>query len=277
MTGTATAAEPRSGLQHISPARLNVMRTYLVVCALVIAIAELAIAADASTVGLLFDGAAVLLLASNRWHFAPSGTQSPPQALSTACAVLALLPIMRLLSVTMPHKRVAEMGWYVLIGLPLLAVMIPLMGEQEDLRKMLRLQGKYLSQGMIALGGIPLGLLGYAIAQPKPLPSGQLLNSPVVAFIILTIFTGLMEEILFRGLLTDSAERFFGPVLGTLGVTVLFAVFNVGGGLWFAIFALYYGLTFSLIVRRTGSLIGVTLAHGVLNTGLLVIWPQVFG
>jgi membrane protease YdiL (CAAX protease family) len=129
---------------------------------------------------------------------------------------------------------------------------------------------------VIALGGIPLGLLGYAIAQPKPLPSGELLNNPVVAFIILTIFTGLMEEILFRGLLTDSAERFFGPVAGTLGVSVLFAVFNVGGGLWFAIFALYYGLTFSLIVRRTGSLVGVTIAHGLLNTGLLVIWPQVF-
>ena len=130
MTGTATTAEPRSGLQQIPPARLNVMRTYLVVCALIIAIAELAIAADAAAVGLLLDGAAVLLLVSNRWHFAPSGNQAPPQGLSTACAVLALLPIMRLLSVTMPHKRVAEMGWYVLIGLPLLAVLIPLIQQE---------------------------------------------------------------------------------------------------------------------------------------------------
>lgn len=276
MTDTATASESRTAMQQIPSGRLNVMRAYLLVCALVIVVAELAIAAGAAPAGLLLDGAAVLLLVSNRWHFAPSGTQAPPLELSSACAVLALLPIMRLVSVTMPHKRVSEMGWFVLIGLPLLAVLIPLMGEQQHLRKLLRLQGQYLSQSLVALSGIPLGLLGYAIAQPKPLPSGHLLNSPVVAFIILTIFTGLMEEILFRGLLTDVAERFFGPPLGMLGAGVMFAVFNVSGGLWFAIFALYYGLMFGLVVRRTGSLVGVTVAHGLLNTGLLVIWPQVF-
>lgn len=276
MTGASTIHE-QDGLQGVTPGRMNVMRGYLALCTVLVVAAELAIAGGAFSTGLLLDGAAVLLLFSNRWHVAPGGTQAPPDALSSACAVLALLPIMRLLSVTMPHKNIPEMGWYVAIGLPMLLVLIPLMGEQERLRTMLRIRGKVLSQGAIALLGIPLGMLAYAIAQPKPLQDGPLLNNPVVAFIVLTIFTGLMEEILFRGLLPDAAERFFGPMTGMFGASVVFAVFNLGGGLWFAIFALYYGFMFSLIVRRTGSLVGVTIAHGLLNTGLLVIWPQVWG
>ena len=180
---------------------------------------------------------------------------------------------------TVPLKETAVIAMTAPVAtlLPMLLVLIPLMGEQERLRTMLRIRGKVLSQGAIALLGVPLGMLAYAIAQPKPLQDGPLLNNPVVAFIVLTIFTGLMEEILFRGLLPDAAERFFGPMTGMFGASVVFAVFNLGGGLWFAIFALYYGFMFSLIVRRTGSLVGVTIAHGLLNTGLLVIWPQVWG
>ncbi len=254
------------------------MRGFLAVCILLIVAGEISTAAGAPFVGIALDAVAVALLASSRWHFTPSGTQSPPDALMQACVVIAMLPIMRLLSVTMPLKRVSDLGWYVLIGLPLLPILMRLMGEQPHLRLQLRASGKYLSQGLIALIGIPLGMFGYVIAHPDRLASGSLLHNPVVAFVILTVFSGLLEEVLFRGLLSDAIERFFGPLVGILGASALFAIFNAGaGGLWFAIFALYYGFTFALIARRTGSLVGVSLAHGLLNTGLIVVWPRVWG
>jgi membrane protease YdiL (CAAX protease family) len=42
------------------------------------------------------------------------------------------------------------------------------------------------------------------------------------------------------------------------------------------IFVFAVGLAFAYAAVRTRSILGVTMAHGLLNLGLLVVWPALF-
>jgi membrane protease YdiL (CAAX protease family) len=56
--------------------------------------------------------------------------------------------------------------------------------------------------------------------------------------------------------------------------SILFATMYIGSlSLSYVIFMGLVGLFFSWCVYRTASLWGVTLAHGVMMAGMLLVWP----
>jgi CAAX protease family protein len=68
-------------------------------------------------------------------------------------------------------------------------------------------------------------------------------------------------------------------VLGRAGVlwsTLVFVVAYLGvRPAAYVVFIGAVGLAFAWLVERTGSLLGVAVAHGLLNVGLIVVWPAV--
>jgi membrane protease YdiL (CAAX protease family) len=244
-----------------------------------IVVAEIVFVVGDVGAGTVCDASLVALLLS---HFTLRSPQRLPRQESGVVLdpwvrllpVLALLPLLRILSVTMPVQRTAEIYWYALVGIPLLlGVLLTLRLLDLNLESVGLGRGIPVLQSAIAWSGVPLGLMAYALARPQPLVGRGSLSMLFVGIIILLLFSGLVEEMLFRGLLQPVAIAAFGQA-GLGASALLFAAMYLGTrSAPYVIFILGAGLFFGWCVRRTGSLWGVAIAHGVMNVAALLILP----
>jgi len=189
---------------------------------------------------------------------------------------LTLAPLIRLLSLSLPLIRFPQASWYPIVAVPLLIaawIVIRLLGVSRG-ELGLRV-GNLPLQLMLIGGGLGLGAAEYAILQPAPLVADYTWGTIVLPALSLVIFTGFTEELIFRGLLQAVAA----PALmrsTIIYVALLFAALHIGYlsvadvGFVFAV-----GLLFGQIVHRGGSILGVTLAHGLTNVTLFLIMPYV--
>jgi len=91
--------------------------------------------------------------------------------------------------------------------------------------------------------------------------------------LILLIFTGFLEEIIFRGIIQRGAAGTLGRY-GIFYVSAIFAVLHIGyKSILDVVFVFLVALFFGYLVSRTGSLIGVTISHGMTNIALYLIIP----
>jgi membrane protease YdiL (CAAX protease family) len=90
---------------------------------------------------------------------------------------------------------------------------------------------------------------------------------------LLLLCTGFVEEFIFRGVLQRTAVEAFGG-WGIVYVSLLFAILHMGFLSWIdVVFVFVVALFFGWVVKKTGSLFGVTLAHGITNIVLYLIIP----
>jgi uncharacterized protein len=243
-----------------------------------IVVAELCVVFVSLRIGVALHGLIVFALLN--YYIAATRRRDPIAAGAATrwdvLVVLALVPLLRILSATMAVRDVSELYQYLLIGIPVLlaAVLATRLVAARRVRTWARCD---LAQATIALLGVPLGLLGYVIARPAPLSDARSWATLVLGPPILLIFTGLTEELVFRGVLQQALVEFAGDrglVLGGL----LYAVAYLGVRPWgYAAFAVGVGLVFAVLVYRTRSLAGVALAHGLLNIGVIIVWPILIG
>jgi membrane protease YdiL (CAAX protease family) len=189
---------------------------------------------------------------------------------------LALVPLMRILSLVMPVRFVPAIYWYVLINLPLLlAIFLAAQLLRATPRELGLRMRAWPTQLAIAVVGVPLGLAAFLILRPAPLVRLSTLDAPhlVSGAAILLVFVGFTEELLFRGLLQREAEVVFGR-LGLAFSSLLFAIMYIGSqSVGYVLFMGLVGLFYGWCVRRTGSIWGAALSHGLLAIGLVLIWP----
>jgi membrane protease YdiL (CAAX protease family) len=189
--------------------------------------------------------------------------------------ILALLPLMRLLGHAMTPLSPEPIVSYVLVGLPLLlavSLTARLIGRSPvDFGLVPRSWPSHLG---MALAGVPLGLIAYLILRPQPITNHLDWIQVVIGAVILTTCAALSAEVIFRGMLQRIASEIFGRS-GLLWSSILFAVMHIASlSAGYVIFAGVVGLIFGWHVNRTGSLWGVVLAHGLLLSGLMLVWPH---
>jgi membrane protease YdiL (CAAX protease family) len=130
-------------------------------------------------------------------------------------------------------------------------------------------------QAGIALAGIPLGLVGYLAAAPEEIAGGAEPKRLVVGSLVLLVFVGFTEELLFRGLLQRVLRELFGRA-GLPLAAGAYAFCYAGSLSWpYVAFAAATGLFFGSCVARTRGLVGVCVAHGLLAIGAVLVWPLV--
>ncbi len=188
---------------------------------------------------------------------------------------MTLCPLIRILSLTMPLAPFPLMYWYMIVGIPLFAaafVVVRLAGYAG--RSIWLRAGRLPLQLAIGLVGLPLGLMEFYILHPTPLvPVFDLSRILLPAFILL-VFTGFAEELIFRGILQKAAQDYLGRRPALIYVSFLFAVLHITHLSALDVFFVFgVAVLFAVIVRRTGSLLGVTLAHGLTNITMYLIWP----
>jgi membrane protease YdiL (CAAX protease family) len=182
-----------------------------------------------------------------------------------ALLVLALVPLGRVTSLALTPR--GDGAWaYLLTGLPLLVAVLWM--RRGSTAPMVRSRPAWHAIA-VALAGVPLGLLAWALFDLPP-AGGMVI--PLAALVVF-VFAGVLEELLFRGLVQRALTRPVGArdfaVADLLFVAAYLPTRDVGLIIWMAVL----GLGAGYYVRRTGGLTAVAVAHGLLAAGALVIWP----
>jgi membrane protease YdiL (CAAX protease family) len=191
---------------------------------------------------------------------------------------LGLAPLIRLISLPLPLMQFDFIYRTLIVGVPLLiaaAAIYRLSGyKPEQIGLTL---GKHQSTQLVAgLAGLVLGFLEYLILRPQSLTESFGLGS-ILLLVLMLILAGFLEELVFRGLMQRASLRKL-RIFGPLYVSLAFAVLHIGYKSWIdLVFAFLVGFAFSVIVEHTRSLVGVTLAHGLANISLFLIFPVLVG
>ena len=188
---------------------------------------------------------------------------------------LSLAPLIRIVSLSMPLSQFGDIQSYGIVAVPILVgiiVTVRILGyKPPDIGLTIY---KLPLQLLVALSGLWLGLAEYGILKPEaPIPTltgGEIFFS----ILIFIIATGFVEELAFRGVIQRAATEVLGG-WGWIYAGALFSVLHIAylsPAHWYL--TLTIGLLFSWIVKKTGSLLGVTLAHGIANATLYLGIPS---
>ncbi len=207
--------------------------------------------------------------------FVVQSALAPDRAQRNLFMALCLAPLIRILSLSMPLAPVPQIYWYLIIYGPLLAATVVVMLNTGLGRRDVGL----VSRGwplQVVLGvviGLGLGVLEYIILRPVPLATSFTLLGVLAPAFILIVTTGFGEELIFRGVMQTLSDRVMG-LWSVLYVSLIFAVLHIGHySALDVVFVFLVALLFTAIMKKTGSLLGVTLAHGIANSMLYCVMP----
>jgi membrane protease YdiL (CAAX protease family) len=191
--------------------------------------------------------------------------------------LMSIAPLIRILSLSLPLQKIGLplIYWYMVIGV-LLFLAAFTASRVTDLHgsRIGWSLGFWPLQLGIGLIGFGLGYVEFLILRPGPLAAYITWVDIAVAALILMIFTGLLEEYIFRGLMQSATMQMMGTA-GLWYVAILFAILHLGyHSLADVVFVLLVGVFFGWLVWKTQSLLGVSLAHGIANISLYVIYPM---
>jgi uncharacterized protein len=229
---------------------------------------------------------AILLVVLLNHHLRGAAGAEEPAAGSSGTAplrphalpILALLPLLRLVGLLMLAAGIPLLYRHALIGVPVLLAALLTIGLLGISPKRLGLAPTLApAQLVLAASGVPLGLIAYAILRPPPLAPGLDWRDLAAGAVILGLLAGLGEELIFRGLLQRVAGEVFGGagIVWSSGMAGIMYLGSLSPA--YVLFMVALGTLFGWAVRRGGSLWGVIVAHGLLNVGLFMIWPTIWG
>lgn len=205
-------------------------------------------------------------------HAARSNPLTSGRELYTA---MALLPIVRVLSLTIPLGLADVPIRLALVNAPLIgATVVAAVVLGYDRRAIGLRIGFVPLQLLVATSGIPIAFVGWELIQPAPIEARAEFGALLWPVTSLVLFTGFSEELLFRGVLQQAAIRSLGAGLGIGYAALLYGIMHAGlhSGQQ-VVFATMVGAFFGFAAYRTRSLLGVVLAHTVTAVFLRMVFP----
>lgn len=189
---------------------------------------------------------------------------------------LMLLPLLRLVNISMPIFFEMTLYLYIFIYAPLIIPVYIIAVNQGFTFEQLGFTLKYWK--LI----IPVSLIvGFAIAQGEYyiIHAGNLI--PDLSFwnvlklsIVMIMFIGLIEELIFRSILQTRLEESMGMFSGLVVTSILFGVLHSGYGTFYEImFTSLAGLMMGYMFQKTRSLPLIALTHGMVNIFLFGLIP----
>ena len=189
--------------------------------------------------------------------------------------MLTLVPLIRIISLSLPLATFPQMYWYLLTSIPIFVAAFMVLRQLHWSWRDMGINGRYLLwQIPLALSGFLIGYLEYLILKPEPLIKTVTWAHWLAAALILLISTGFLEELIFRQMMQKTAVKRLGNLSGIVYVAAIFAVLHIGySSFTDVLFVFAVGLFFGWAVYKTGSIVGVTLAHGLANIALFLVFP----
>ncbi len=191
---------------------------------------------------------------------------------------LLLLLLLRIINVSMPFFFTMTLYWYPLIYSPMFIPIYLILRYQnasfDDIGMHTWNLYRYIPLALI-IGAILAGV-EYRIIHPEPLVPELGIANMVTLVIIMFVFVGLVEELIFRSILQTKLQQSLGLWEGLLAASVLFGIMHSGyGSVSELVFATAAGLILGYIYQKTGSLPFVTAIHGTVNVLLFGVLPHI--
>ena len=265
--------------------------TYLLAYLAAVIVAEIAIAIPGGAGGLdrPFQpiGLAIHILLVFCLMFLSVFQQAKDATLAPLLVAVSLASLVRVFSLAVPrfpfisapeNNALNTIPWLALVSIPLL-VSVATVAYVQGLRP--RDLGLFVHgwrgvalQFVIALTGVPLGLVEFMILRQSPWIPEESLGWLLAGGLVVFLATGLSEELIFRGIMLKRAVEALGGRSGLLYVTAIFAslhTFFLNGFDFVFVFAV--GLLYGFVVLKTKSLWGVILSHSFGNVILYLVAP----
>ena len=190
---------------------------------------------------------------------------------------VALLPLLRVLSITMPVPELSPIVWLALAAGPLLFAVISTARLTDiDVREIgIGIVPRDVLSGLLVAASIPVGIvLGWL--QPS-FVSIDRETAVAVALAAATLVAGsaIAEELVFRGILQPLMGRAIGPLAIVLTAGVYGATYLGSQSLAVAGIMALVGLAYGYVVARTGSLWGPLIGHSALILAAIFLAPIV--
>jgi membrane protease YdiL (CAAX protease family) len=187
---------------------------------------------------------------------------------SKALAALALVPLLRLSSLGLATS--GRLTLLVIAGAPVLLAVV-LASRALELPGVLALwELRLRSQWQVAAAvGLAAALAAPALGVTPAVHPHSLLRA-VLAVVVVFVFAGVLEELVFRGVIQGALE----PLIGAWSVAAADALFAAtyldSGSPAYTVGMTAFGLACGWWVRRTRSVTGAAVAHGLVAVALLI-------
>lgn len=189
---------------------------------------------------------------------------------------LMLLPLLRLVNLSMPVFTKMTLYTFVLYNTPLAIPIAAIIIHQRDSLADIGITKKHLLPYIII--SVPLsfllGLGEYLTIRPGYLIPDLSFENLLLLTVIMVFFVGLVEELIFRSLLQTRLEQALNIPEALLITSFLFGIMHSGYGTYYEmLYAGFVGLVIGLIFHKTRSLPFIAVLHGFVNVFLFGILP----
>lgn len=197
------------------------------------------------------------------------------QEMKNALSGLALILLFRVINLATPKIFMTTLLWYPLIyGAVFIAIYLLIKDQQISIKELGVSSNRLIIYLPIAIIiGIIIAIAEYQILHPKPLIENITVPNIILISIVMIIFIGTVEELMFRSILQTRFEKVFGLKYGLLLTAGIFAIANTNYGIIGIIFAGIFGIILGYIFQKTRSIPFVITVRGIENIILFGILP----
>ncbi|WP_235283304.1 CPBP family intramembrane glutamic endopeptidase [Methanosarcina sp. 2.H.A.1B.4] len=190
---------------------------------------------------------------------------------------LMLLPVLRLINLSMPIFYDTTLYTFVFIYGPLAIPVAVIVLHQRDSLEQIGITLKHIIPYMIL--SVPMGLI-LGLGEYLTIRTGYLI--PDLTFInllkltiVMVFFVGLVEEVIFRSILQTRLENAHGMWAALIISSLLFGLMHSGyGTIQEILYTGFVGFIMGLAFHKTKSLPFIAVLHGFVNVFLFGILPH---
>lgn len=199
-----------------------------------------------------------------------------PSEIKNVFQSLLLLLLMRIISVAMPQFFTTFLLSYPLIyGIMFLPIYLIIKNQQispKEIGMDFRRLHFYLPAALLI--GTAAALLERRIIGSIPLIENINISNLLLISIVMFVFVGAVEELIFRSILQTRLEKVLGLNYGVLLSGILFGIMHSSYGIMNEIlFAGVFGVFLGYIFQRTRSFPFILVIHGTANVFLFGLLP----
>jgi hypothetical protein len=196
-----------------------------------------------------------------------------------AMVPLALVPLLRILSLTMPAPGIPPIYWTLLVGAPLaIGGVVATRAAGLSRREVGLKWSAWPPQAAIAALGLPLGLAAWYLGRPPTfINEGATPAEIILVGLLLLLFVAVTEEFIFRGVLQAGLSLAHAESSILLGALLYGTMYLGSLSPRYAVVMALTGFVYGLAVHRTGSIAGVSASHAILVLGTFLVWPALLG
>ncbi|MFZ3169271.1 MAG: CPBP family intramembrane glutamic endopeptidase [Candidatus Methanoperedens sp.] len=189
---------------------------------------------------------------------------------------MILLILMRIISLVMPQFFTFTFFWYVLINsIIFIPIYIILKNQDISLSEIgINFKRLHIYLPIALVIGIDFAVLEYSILDPSALIENIQISNLVQIAIVMFVFIGLAEELIFRSILQTRLEKVIGLKKGLFLTAILFGIMHsVYGQINEILLATLFGVVIGYIFQKTRSFPFILAINGITNMLLFGILP----